>query len=220
MKNATQLIVLSHTRFGESSIVLHTLSHAYGRRSFLVRVGKKTGMALFLPLNLLEATVVENPKATLWTAHGFRSCHPLSGIRNNLYKNTMTLFLSEVLFRVIKDGAREEGLFDWCQRQILTLDALESDFSNFHLLFLLDLCSALGFSPSFEDMLPFAGKHAAALRGLMDASFSEALLLPLAGDVRNGICEDILRYLEFHTESAVNVRSLAVLREIYDDSLC
>lgn len=215
MKNSTELIILNHTKFGENSIVIHTLSQAYGRRSFLVRVGRKSAMSLFLPLNILEADVTENPKATLWTAAGLSVRHPLNGIRSNLYKNTMTLFMSEVLYRVVKDGAFEEGLYEWCSRSILTLDALDNDFSNFHLLFLLELAVALGFSPTLQDIAPFAGEHLKDIRDLMQADFSQALLLPLNGETRNAICEDILRYLEFHTESRIDVRSLAVLRELY-----
>ena len=215
MKNSTELIILNHTKFGENSIVIHTLSQAYGRRSFLVRVGRKSAMSLFLPLNILEADVTENPKATLWTAAGLSVRHPLNGIRSNLYKNTMTLFMSEVLYRVVKDGAFEEGLYEWCSRSILTLDALDSDFSNFHLLFLLELAVALGFSPTLQDIAPFAGEQLKDIRNLMQADFSQALLLPLNGETRNAICEDILRYLEFHTESRIDVRSLAVLRELY-----
>ena len=126
MTYSTELIVLNHTKFGENSVVLHTLSRAYGRRSFLVRTGSKAGMALFLPLNLLEAVISENPRATLWHARSLTVRHPLAGIRGNLLKNTITLFMSEVLYRTIRDGADPDGLVDWCERSILTLDALES----------------------------------------------------------------------------------------------
>ena len=59
----SELIVLAYTKFGERSIVLHTLSREWGRRGFLVRVGKGVSMALFLPLNIIEAEIVENPKS-------------------------------------------------------------------------------------------------------------------------------------------------------------
>lgn len=206
---------MNHTRFGENSVVLHTLSREYGRRSFLVRTGRKAGMAMFLPLNIVEATVSENPKATLWTATGFNTLYPLNGIRSNVGKNSMTLFISEVLYRVIKDGANEEGLFDWCEREILTLDALESDWSNFHILFLLGLAVALGFSPTFPDVAPFVREHADKLREIMAKEPAEGLLVPLSGPARNSLLESLLKYLEHHTESAINVRSLAVLRELY-----
>ena len=215
MKSKAELIVLNHTKFGENSIVLHTLSAEYGRRGFLVKVSPRAGMALFLPLNILEAEVTENPKSDLWFTRNFVSVNPLNGIRSNIHKNTMTLFMSEVLYRVIKDQSNEEGLADWLKGQILTLDALESDFANFHLMFLLNLCSALGFDPDTAGIAPFADKHLIQVEALLTRPFTEALLLPLSGADRNSIAESILKYIEYHTESAVNVRSLAVLREIY-----
>ena len=228
MKSKAELIVLNHTKFGENSIVLHTLSAEYGRHGFLVKVSPKTAMALFLPLNILQAEVTENPKSDLWFARNFVSVTPLNGIRSNIHKNTMTLFMSEVLYRVVKDQTNEDGLADWLKGQIMTLDAMESDFANFHLLFLLNLCSALGFDPDTAGLAPFIvgssptchperseGSNLKALDSLIKLPFAEALLLPLSGVDRNAIAESILKYIEFHTESTVNVRSLAVLREIY-----
>ena len=205
MRTKAELIVLNHTKFGENSIILHTLSKEFGRRGFLVRVSPKTAMALFLPLNILEAE---------W-ARNFVSVAPLNGIRGNIHKNTITLFLSEVLFRVVKDQTNEDGLADWLKSQILTLDALGSDFANFHLLFLLNLCSALGFDPDPALIAPFAGDHLRSIESLLTMPFTEAMLLPLKGVDRNEIAESILKYIEFHSESKVNVRSLAVLRELY-----
>lgn len=230
MKSKAELIILNHTKFGENSIVLHTLSSEYGRRGFLVKVSPRTAMALFLPLNILEAEVTENTKSNLWFARNFVSVNPLNGIRSNIHKNTMTLFMSEVLYRVVKDQTNEDGLADWLKGQILTLDALQSDFANFHLLFLLNLCAALGFDPDLAGLAPFianshpersegssSGQHLRSVETLLRLPFAEALLLPLSGADRNAIAESILKYIEYHTESAVNVRSLAVLREIYGD---
>lgn len=215
MKTTAELIILAYTESGENTLVIHTLSREFGRRGFLVHVGKGTPMALFLPLNIIEAEITENPKSDLWRAGRITARTPLNGIRNNLYKNTITLFMSEVLYRTVKDGTHEDGLFDWCERSIRTLDALDSDWSNFHLRFLLELAEALGFRPTFEDIAPFAGKHLVPLRKLVEADFKETMLLPLNGELRNALCEDILRYLEFHTESAIRIRSLAVLRELF-----
>lgn len=215
MREKAELIVIGHTKVGENSIVLHTISREYGRRGFLVKVSPKTAMALFLPLNILEVEVTRNPKSDLWFARNFVSVNPLVGIRGNIHKNTMTLFMSEVLFRVIKDQTNEEGLMDWLKRSILTLDALQSDFANFHLWFLLELCAVLGFNPDTIDLAPFSGKHLDHIKSLLTSSFGEAMLLPLRGSDRNEIAECILKYIEHHTESSVNVRSLAVLRDIY-----
>ena len=215
MTKSTELIVLHTTRVGENSIVVHSLSRDYGRRSFLVRSAGRNVMSLLLPLNIIEAEVTESTKSTLFTARNLTSRHPLLGIRNNIYKNTMTMFLSEVIYRTIKEGAAEEGLFEWCRRQILLLSAMESDFSNFHIRFLLELSIALGFSPEYSDLMPFVGENYAAVSDLMTSSFAESMLIPLSDPVRNKICEDVLRYIEYHTESTLTVNSLKVLRELF-----
>lgn len=211
----TELIVLHTTKFGENSVVVHTLSKEYGRRSFLVRGGGKRMMSLFLPLNILEADIVETTKSTLYTARNLTARHPLMGIRNDVFKNSITMFMSEVLYRVVKDGTSEPGLYEWCERSILLLDAVSTDFSNFHLRFLLELAVALGFSPESKDLEPFVGQHYALVERLMQGSFAETMLIPLTGATRNEIAEEILRYIEFHTESSLKVNSLKVLRELF-----
>lgn len=211
----TELIVLHTTKFGENSIVVHTLSREYGRRSFLVRGAGKRLMSLFLPLNILEADVQESTKSTLFTASNLTARNPLLGIRSNVFKNSMTMFMSEVLYRIIKEGAAEQGLYEWCERNILLLDAVQNDFSNFHLRFLLELTVALGFSPESRDLQPFVGDQYPTVERFMQTSFAESMLIPLNGSVRNEIAEEILRYIEFHTESSVNINSLKVLRDLY-----
>jgi DNA repair protein RecO (recombination protein O) len=215
MTTSTQLIILHTTKFGENSIVVHTLSKDYGRRSFLVRGAGKKAMSLMLPLNIIEADITESSKSTLFTARNLSSACPLLGIRNNIYKNTMTMFLSEVIYRTIKEGSQEHGLFEWCRGQILLLDAMQSDFSNFHIRFLLELSVALGFSPESMDLMPFVGDNYRTVSQFMTSSFAEAMLIPLSGQVRNKICEDVLRYIEYHTESTLTINSLKVLRELF-----
>ena len=216
MTSNTELIVLHTTKFGENSLVVHTLSKDYGRRSFLVKgAGKKSMMSLFLPLNVLEADILETNKSTLFTARNLTAKHPLLGIRNNMFKNSMTMFMSEVLYRVVKDGAYEQGLFEWCEKDILLLDAIQTDFSNFHIRFLLELTVSLGFSPESQDLMPFVGEHYPVVEKFMTLPFADSMLIPLNGAARNEIAEEILRYIEYHTESSVNVNSLKVLRELF-----
>lgn len=215
MTHSVRLIVLSHTKFGESSVVLHTLSEQFGRRSFLVRVGNKTPMAAFLPMSLIEADITENPKSTLWTARNFTTVHPLVGIRGSVYKNTITLFMSEVLYRLIHEDAMETGLAEWCEKTVLTLDGLGTDWSNYPIRFLLELSVALGFSPSSPDLAPFAGEYYSVLSTFLSSSFADSMLIPLSGADRNAISDILLRYLEYHTETTLNIRSLPVLRELY-----
>ena len=215
MDHHTRLIILKTTKIGERSLVLHALSPDWGRRSFIASVPKGGGMALFQPLSVLDAEIKENPRSDLWRVHALSASHPLTGIRTSAAKNAMTLFMSEVLYRTIRDGAREEGLFEWCERSILTLDALEGDYANFHLRFLLEFAAALGFSPSLEDLMPFAGERLGELKALLRSDFGACMLIPLSGETRSEIAEILLRYLGYHTETRIEARSLRVLRELF-----
>lgn len=209
-------IVLKFTKIKENSLVLHTIARTYGRKSFIIRVHARSGMALYLPLNIIDLDVEETRGSGLRQAKPLAAEYPLTGIRNSIHKNTMTLFMAEVLYRTIKDGALEEGLFDWCVRQILTLDALTSDFSNYHIRFLLELCGALGFRPGTEDLQPFCGDCQDLVEKFLTSEFSESMLIPMNGQLRNEVASSIIKYLEYHTESAINIRSLQVLRDLYE----
>ncbi len=210
-----EFIVLATTKVGDNAIVVHTLSKEYGRRGFLLRSAKKTAGALLLPLNILEADVVENPKSELWTIKNLLLKDSLQGIRGNLQKNTITLFMAEVLMRTLKDGTNEDGLYEWCVGSILTFNALESDWTNFHVRFLMELAGALGFRPSFQSIAPFAQEQLQPMKQLLEADFTASMLLPLSGSTRSALCEDLLRYLSYHTDTNIQVKSLDVLKELY-----
>lgn len=215
MTGSTSLILLHTTKFGENSMVLHTLSKEYGRRGFVVRSLNKKMMSMLLPMNILEVTVADSGKSGLLPVRNLMVSCPLMGIRSNLYKNTMTMFLSEVLYRVVKEGTDEPGLYEWCEKQIMLLDAIETDFSNFHIRFLLELAIALGFSPKIDDLRPFLGDNQFIIEKFMSTSFAESMLMPLSGSLRNEICEGVLRYIEYHSESTLTINSLKVLRELF-----
>lgn len=214
MIRSTEFIVLSATRTGERNLVIHTISRDWGRRSFLVSVSKTAPMSLFLPLNILDAEVIENPKSDLWRLRNISARSPLLGIRNSPAKSAISMFVSEVLYRTVREGADERGLYDWCCRSIATLDALESDYSNFHLRFLLELASIMGFDPSAEGLEGFAGAHLASIRSLAGDDFGASMLVPLNGKARSEIARILLDYIGHHTETQLNIRSLNILGEL------
>lgn len=215
MIRATRLIVLNTTKIKDNTIVLHCLSRDFGRRGFVVGTSRPALAALFQPLSIIDAEAVENPHSELWRLRSITAAFPLDGIRSDMHKNCITMFMSEVLYRTVHDGVMEEGLYEWCEREIITLNAIRGDFSNFHLRFLLEFAAALGFSPRNEDLLPFADGYAREIQALLQSDFASCMVLPLNGKKRCDIAERILKYLEYHTGARIDVRSLSVLREIY-----
>lgn len=216
MTQSGEFIILWTTKVGEKSLVLHTLSRGWGRRSFITSVGKGTSMALYQPLSIINAEFSENAKSELWRMKGVCSVFPLNGLRTDMKKNSISLFMSEVLYRVLRDGSFEDGLYEWCRGCILTLDALQEDFSNFHLRFLMEFASALGFSPSAESLAPFAGEAFHEVADLLRLSLADFLVYPLSGARRSRIADVLLAYISSHAEINLNVRSLGVLKELWN----
>lgn len=213
--NSTEFILLHTTRYGDSSIILHTLSKEYGRKAFFVKnISRRCVSSVFFPLAILEADIDDHVRSRMPNVRNVSLRYALNGIRNNLKKGAISVFVSEVLFRVVKEGMQDSALYDMCERNILLLDAMESDFSNFHLYFLMEFIIALGFSPAPEDLEPFMGEHLSLMSDFISLPFSEAMLVPMSGGIRSELAERLLKYIEFHIESPVNVNSLKVLKEL------
>ena len=215
-----EFILLHSTKYGERSLVLHTLSREYGRCAFFLRsvAGGKAGNGrianLISPLNILEATI-SNSRGGMPTVSNPVTSLPLPGLRNNPYKSSISTYLAELLFRAVKEGANEPGLYGWCEQKILLLNALQDNFSNFHLMFTLELSAALGFRPEYRDIENFIEadyRHTA--KELLRMPLSEALILPMNGTVRSSLLESFIRYIELHLEYPLNLRSIAVLKEL------
>ncbi|MCQ2184666.1 MAG: DNA repair protein RecO C-terminal domain-containing protein [Bacteroidales bacterium] len=207
-------IVLHTTKYSENAVVVHALSRNWGRRGFLVHGAGKVTSRL-LPLNINEVEVIPNRMSSLYVERDINVLHPLAGIRGNMFKNSITLFVSEVLFKALPDNVTDESLYDWCENEILVLDSMDNNFANYHLHFLLGLCARLGYAPDWNSLLPFAGEHILEVQKLFGASFAEAMALPLTGEVRSEIADSLVKYLEFHSEKTIRIRSLEVLRSLF-----
>lgn len=209
-----EIIILHYTRYGEKAVILHTLSQTQGRRSFIVKDASRL-MPYFQPLNILGCETVTNPKSQLCSAKNFIEAIPTSGIRFSFGKNAISMFMAEVVYRAVHEGTDEPGLYEWLRSEIILLNEMECDYSNFHIRFLLDFAAAMGFSPSMDTLLPFLEDSATAVSQMMDAGFADSMLLKMTGAQRSVICTRLLKYLEFHLECPLHIRSLGVLGELF-----
>ena len=214
MSEEDEIIVLHYTVCGDNTLVLHVLSRNDGRCALLVR-GAGKNISFFQPLNILECMVSANPKSSLSAASKFHSRKALNGLRSSYGKGAISMFLAEVLYRSIREGMKDDGLYDWCIQEILLLDSLEGDFANFHIRFLLDYAAASGFGADYDKLLPFMEEDAADIAKFLRCSWAEAMFIPLKGGQRSTICRKLIRYLEFHLEVPLNIRSLSVLGELF-----
>ena len=62
-------------------------------------------------------------------------------------KSTISMFMAEVLYRLIREVEANEPLFDFLCEAVLKLDAMREGVANFHLWFLANLSRLLGYRP-------------------------------------------------------------------------
>ena len=66
----------------------------------------------------------------------------------------MALFLSEFLYRAIREEAEDRPLFAYLQHSIIWLDECGEGFANFHLVFLMRLSRFWGFTRTWKIIIP------------------------------------------------------------------
>ena len=128
------------------------------------------------------------------------------------------MFISELLYRTLLHSERDEELYDFLEDAVLRLEALEGSPANFHLWFIDRYTAFLGFP--FErgfnlDYNPFTPQQTVRLRALHEAAFEEVMALPMTGVDRKELIEAVIRWLEYHTGSRIELRSISVLHQIY-----
>lgn len=208
------MIVLHTTKYGDSSLVVHGYTEEGGRESFLFR-GK--GKSLLHPLCIIEYTSSDNRRGTLKYLKEFTPKYGLDSIRSNLSKSSIAIFVSEVLFRSLLLSQKDAELYGFIESSILKLNAAENNFSNFHLWFLVNYASRLGFSPriGFEgEYNPFSEKEKMVLERLYHDSYSQAMEIPMTGEGRTAFLSSFLKYLDYHLGIRMNIKSLKILHSV------
>lgn len=154
----TRAIVLHRLKYTENNIIVCLYTEAMGRKSYMVKgaQSKKSGVrpALFQPLSLLDIAGYHKSSRELQYIKEAKVEVVFRTIPFDIRKTSIALFISEVLYRCIKEETPNAALFDFIHHSIITLDETESDFENFHLIFLSKLLSRIGIAPHGKSSIP------------------------------------------------------------------
>ena len=234
------LLLLYKTDYGEKGGILHTYSAEFG---FLVlRSFELDTHTLFVArgdvhtLAIVSAVFdLPHPPYTMGILRRIEKLYPYHRIQTELVRNCISLFMGEVLERLLRTSAGESALFNFIKRTLGLLNELPtSELQYFTHRFVLGLAIVLGFQPQGEYC---AETPAFNLRtGLFQeapivknevilsrkyASVLSDLLMnePIASDTlslseRNELLTALIHYLEIHQEVNLNLKSLAIIQEV------
>ena len=208
MYSTTDAIVLSLQPQSDKAHVLHAYTRASGRVNYKVfGLGKRHAVGLYSPLSLIQITANHSTaqmpsvkEAVSLTAQRSYSDNSLSANASErsysaaIYKQTICLFIAEVLYHVLRHPMQDEPMFDFIAAAVQELDQTKEP-QNFHLQFLIGLAAKLGFAIS-ED--------------------SDLLRVPSSRAERQKQLRALCAYFAEHVETWEEPKSLDILMEVFD----
>lgn len=241
MKSYKALGIVLHTiKYGDSSLVAYLLTDVGGRQSYMVQ-GVKSGRghgnkaALLQPMFILEFEGIQSPKAEMHRIREMRSAVPLRTIPFDVRKSTVSLFMAEMLYRLVREVEPNSPLFDFVRESVAALDEMTEGVANFHLWFMVALSRHLGFFPGneysalhwfdireglFTPTMPlhgmaFSKENSRLLGQLMETPAAEVSSIALNRVQRVDFLNSMLAYFGYHLDAVRDIRSVDILREVF-----
>lgn len=242
MLQSDRAIALLGIRYGDSSLIVHLYSQKHGRLTMMVNgaypSGKRPGKAvLFQPLSLLN--ILYYP-----SKHGgmarFKEASPYINFKSlpfNHAKRAIALFMSEVVYRTIREEEPNASLYQFLESSIEYLDLIDTGIANFHLSFLTQLSRHIGFYPNgefseanrffnlktghFESHEPLHPQFLSPENGyilsvLLKKGYNELGSVALSGKQRTSYLKGMVDYYSYHLGGMGPINSLQVLYDVFE----
>lgn len=234
----TNAIVLSKLKYKDNDLIVTCYTQELGVVGFLLKgvlKSKKSGnkVAYFQLLSQLQLIINYAENRSLQIVKESKPIHVYSSLHTHILKSSIVMFLAEVLYSALREEEQNETLYSYLETALLWLDE-QSDFSNFHLLFLLNLTKYLGFYPDTSTIdFPYfnladgmfdlkeygkssvSGDNLKLLKELLGMSFDDLSSVKITGKQRQSFLNMLLQYYELHLESFRKPKSLEILNQVF-----
>ncbi|WGH74780.1 DNA repair protein RecO [Tenacibaculum tangerinum] len=235
----TKAIVLSSLKYGDTSLIVKCLTLQEGIKSYMIKgvLKAKKGKlkpAYFQPLTQLNLVANHNSKSSLNAIKEGQVVYPYETVHTSVVKQTIMLFLSEVLSSILQEEEENVPLYNYIETSLIWLDT-HSHVANFHLLFLLNLTKYLGFYPDTSNIeketfnlldgrftnvgyekLTLSGKEIALFKSMLGINFDTINSISYSKKERQTILQIIVEYYELHLEGFRRPKSLNVLETVFN----
>lgn len=151
MTHKTKAIVLRTIKYGETSLVVTVFTELFGVQTYMVngvRSSKKTSAKAnyFLPGAILDLLVYHHEQKNMQRIREFSWAVLYQHVLSDVIKNSIALYMVELLYKCLKQPEQNEPLFYFCEDVLLCLDKADRVVTaNMPLYFSLQLCHFLGF---------------------------------------------------------------------------
>jgi len=238
MQITTKAIVLSTLKYGDTSLIVRAFTQSDGVKSYLLKgvlASKKAKIraAYFMPLTQLEIVANHRNKGSLESLRDVKVSVPYRTMHTDVVKNSVVLFLAEMLGNSIQEQEQDEGLFNYLEYALQWMDVHQLS-PNFHILFLLNLTKYLGFYPDTSDQnSPFfdllegsfctipslnpliQNENLEHFKKFLGTNFDALQRIQLTKSNRRELLKTMIQYYRLHVHGFREPKSLAVLNAVF-----
>ncbi len=241
----TKGLVLRTVKYGDSSLIVSVFTELFGLQSYIisgVRKSSKKGSSqanLLQPGALLDLVVYHQSSKSLHRIKDFQWSYWYKELFSSVPKNSISLFMVELLHRCLKQPEPNPDLFHFVEDCLMELDASSDTVAaNMPLFFAVHLSFFFGFrlmderesttawldlregrfvpeQPLHTDHL--APEDASVILQLLRVMHPNELLeLRLNRSVRRRLLQSMELYYQLHQPDFGSLRSLPVLRSVLE----
>lgn len=237
MIETTKAIVIKTIKYGDTSLIVTCYTKNCGIKTYLLKGilksrKSKIKPAYFQPLMQLNLTVNHNNKGGLNSIRDVEILHFYNSIYTDIKKQTIALFLAEIVYYAIKEEEQNNTLYKYLETSFLWLDT-HDNASNFHLLFLLNLTKFLGFYPetnisnkiyfdllegnftNFNKVNLVKGNNLIQFKKLLGINFEVLHTIDFSATNRQTVLSILIQYFELHLGGFKKPKSLAILKSVF-----
>ena len=235
---STEAIALSSIKYSESSLIVKCFTLSEGIKSYLIKgirspKNNSLNVGLFQPLTILEIDANHKNTGNLESIRSAKILYPYKTIPFDIYKNSIVLFLSEILSKCIKEEEKNEALYSFIKNSMIWLDS-SSNYINFHIHFVIKFLKYLGISPdesktTFKgfDMINGAfsnsintsncmtGKVITHFKEFLGTNFDRNDLTISSSIQRKELLEFLMKYMQIHLEDFRRPNSLNIMYDLF-----
>lgn len=234
----TQAIVLSKIKYRDSDLIVNCYTDQLGVVSLILRgiLKSKKGhskTAYYQLLSQLQLVIDYKANKTLHTVKETKLSYLYKSLHSNVLKSAVVMFLAEVLSSILQEEEQNKPLFSYIETTLQWFDT-QPGYSNFHLLFLLNITRYLGFYPDvsqihfnyfnlkdgrFEnaehDKYSISGDILIQLKQFLGITFDALTTVKINKKQRQTFLSVILLYFELHLGRFKTPKSLQIFNQVF-----
>ena len=155
MIESTKGIYLHYYKYSENSVIAKIFTENFGLQSYVMKGVRnkksKNKLNILQSLNIVQLEVTNNKKREIQYVKEISLIGNINNINSDMNKRFISLFISEILMKVLVESEKENPIFSFILETIYKIEESENLSKNFSLLFLIQLSGYLGFYPSKDN---------------------------------------------------------------------